>query len=299
MKKFSIGKAHSNNDFTRDMLPHTRREVFFDVLKNNWSKFTVFGLLLLLFCIPLHYISVREVIVVNDMYLDFDTLSPSEQNEIMNKVITLKNTFALFKIPCFMLIFAALAGFSRIIRQYAWEENVLFSTDFITGIKENATPMLALGFITGIMNTVCVVSYNLSAFTPDILSGAMLLFPTVIALLLGIPILAYSLVCIPIYKNSIFGTLKMALGLFFSKPLKTYLALICCAVPFIPQFTNNIVFILSGRVLSTILYPTVLLGWFLFSYDILDERVNKQRHPELVGRGTFPEEILESDITPS
>ena len=50
----------SEKDFKKSMLPQTRRDVFFDVLKLQWSKLLRVALLLLIAALPLLLIAVYE-----------------------------------------------------------------------------------------------------------------------------------------------------------------------------------------------------------------------------------------------
>ena len=86
---------HSPNkrEYTKDMLPHNRREVFFDVLKLQWKSLLLIGALVLAASIPL-----IACYVVEQLY----------SSMMLDQVVNLENTAeymaALNKINVFLLV---------------------------------------------------------------------------------------------------------------------------------------------------------------------------------------------------
>lgn len=101
------------------------------------------------------------------------------------------------------------------------------------------------------------------------------------------PISAYMLVCISIYGNTFTQNFAQAFVLYMKAPVKTIAAVLCCfgmlALWAIPNTTLHFALIL----IFIVLLPTILLGWYLFSYNQLDKYVNSEKQPNLVGKGVY------------
>ncbi len=286
-------KTKADKDFSTQMLPQNRKQVFRDVLNLNWQKFVSYGFLIFLFTLPIHAVAVWKNATIATISQNIDSGSAEQQLQIVQQILSVKNLCAFIMIPCFMLLSVGIAGLCKVIRQYAWGENVFFGSDFYSGVKSNAGQMLLLSFISGVIYALTTYAYNLSQMAQDVAFSILMLVVVFVTIFIGLPILAYSTVCIALYQYK-FGTiLRMSLSLTFSFPFKTYLALICCVAPFVVQFVPNQVCFVVGRVVATLLVPIIMLAWFLFAFDALDEKVNKKHFPELVGRGVFKENTQE------
>ncbi len=277
-------------DYTASMLPHNRKQVFFDVIKLQWASFMRYGMLVLLFSIPMLSFAWIEDSYKYQIMKDISSLGEQERQAALNELLSMSNTRALLDIISFFLLSICMAGLVRIIRQCAWGENVSFATEFFTGIKQNAAQMLPLGIIVGVVNALSVYTYNLSVVMSEGLMSAVLIIPASLAVLIGIPVAAYSVVCISIYNNGLFGNMKMAFLVFAKTPFKSFLALLCCFLPFAMQLIPNMYFHIFGGIVGCIVSPFIMLAFFLFASDRLDEYINKEHFPSLVGRGTFPAE---------
>ncbi len=282
MKKIFNRSPKASKDYTPSMLPQTRREVFFDTLKLNWKSFLLYGLLLLAFTLPMHIVTLSEsMAVINLQNLDSD-IAKTPYMISMTRLIS-----SFIKLPCFLLLAVVVSGFARVIRQYAWMENVNFTYDFKQGVKNNVGHLLLLAVLVGIVNIVAVFFSSVAETTADLFSSIIVLLPTAIIILYLLPVFAYMVVSISIYSQK-FGThFRLGKLLYFQAPWKTLIALLCCFAPFILQAVPVFIFQIIGAVLSSMLIPVVFLGWYLFTLDGLDQSVNRQNYPSLVGRGLY------------
>ncbi len=288
----------AKEDYTAAMLPHNRREVFFDVLKLNWKSLIGCGLVMLIFFLPCIITAMAEDLVAMQLTEAYDAASPEQQASISSQLLTVKNTRAVLDIISYAVLSVGIAGMVRVIRQYAWGESVFFASDFGKGIKQNAKQMLAVGLLYGIVNLLTVYAYNMSAVTADIGIAIAAILSADILILAAVPTLWYTAVSIPVYDKKLHKHLLTSLAVTARAPFKTFGAVCGSYIPFlgglIPTFYSHI----FGRIVGIILLPFVLLGWTLFAYNRFDESINKQKFPELVGRGTFPldAEDTEKDI---
>ena len=190
-------------------------------------------------------------------------------------------------IASFAIFSVFLSGMLRVIRQYSWEENVFFGFDMIEGIKQNVRQILPLFVLVGIINSFIVYACNYIMLATDGRFTILLTMAVCAVIIIGLPTLAYTLVCVSLYNNSLIGHIKLGAVMAFKTPFKTFGMLVLFFLPFALTVVPNIICHIIGRLIGSLCLPILLLAWYLFALDHLDEYVNKTKFPELVGRGTF------------
>ncbi len=266
------------------MLPQTRREVFFDVLKLNWKQFVLYGLLFLVFSLPLQIVTLSESMAAINLQNSAGQL-PQEQIPYLLSMTRI--LASLIKIPCFLLVAVAVSGFARVFRQYAWMENVNFVYEFWQGVKGNVRQMLLLAAWTGLVNVFTAFFLAVGETTASFVASVIVLIPAAIIILCLGPVAAYMVVSVSIYKGRLGTHFRVGRLLYAQAPWKTLLALLCCLVPFGLQLLPAFIFQIIGAVLFPLLTPVIFLGWYLFTLDALDFQINPQEYPSLVGRGLY------------
>ncbi len=270
------------------MLPQTRREVFFDVLKLNWKSFLLYGLLFLAFCLPLQLVTLSESMAAINLQQADMAGAQIPYMIAMTRIIA-----SVVKIPCFLLIAVGISGFARVIRQYAWMENVKFSYEFWKGVKSNAGQMLLLAILAGVCNGIAAFFIAVGETAADLLTAAIVLAPTAIIILCLVPVFAYMVVSISLYEGG-FGSHFHAGRMVYARSWwKTLLAVVCCFAPFVLQILPAFIYQIIGAVLSPLLAPIVFLGWYLFALNGLDQHINQERYPSLVGKGLYDPDTVD------
>ncbi len=283
-KRFSR-KKFASKEYTVDMLPSTRKALFFDVMKLNWRSFIGYGLIFLLFCLPIHVVSLLQ-----SVFIAKSTTGVEMTSELQMQILGVKNTMAFLQIPGILILSVGMAAFSRVIRQYAWGENVFFGRDFPIGLKNNVGQMLKLGLLTGVIYALSVYIGNLALVTQSTAAKIVYMLPVGTAVLLGIPTVAYAIVLISIYQNSFFRILQMAFALTVKKLYKNWLVILCSlsllAVELIPSFAASLVFKLFYSVVALV----VFFIWYLYALEGIDKYINEHHYPEMVGKGLYQAE---------
>lgn len=273
-------------DYSRDMLPHSRKEIFFDVVKLQWRTLIGCGMVLLLFYLPLLLSR-----VVKDLYQMqfFSELDAAQQRASGSGQALIYWEFfrCLLNIPLQMLFCLGLSGILRVIRQFAWGENVYFPTDFAKGIKDNGKQMSLLGFLFGIIWALCFSLFFFSTLFQSSILASIAFIPIILSAVFVLPVFAVCMIMIPVYTNTFFQNLKNSVYLFLRNPMKTIVALLAFLIPCIPSLLPNFKCHLFGSIAAIILMPFALLGWSLFCYNQFDKHLNQEICPELVGRGIF------------
>ncbi len=288
MKLFRSTPA--KNNFTESMMPKNRREVFLDVMKLHWKGFILYGLIIFLFALPLHFITVYgDVSLVSLRLALAEAASDSERAMINSQISFMSVVLAIFRIPAFMILSVGISGLMRVVRQHAWEEIVYFRTDFPLGIKQNVKQTLLLGFAVGLGGLFTEINAVLAGASDGLFKSLLILVPSAFIIIFGIPAAAYATACIPVYGNKFSWNIRIGLGIFSKHPVKTVIALLLSFLPFVLMLIPNFICHVAGMIVGSLLSPVIMLGFFLFSYDRFDEDINKGRHDGLIGRGTYPE----------
>ena len=274
-------------DFQMANLPATRKEVFSDVLKIHWRSFLGFAFLFVLFTIPFHALKIYEDLIQMNMMQNFDNMTIDQQQAVIVQVLSVKNMIAVLNIISFIIFSVFLSGMLRIIRQYSWVENVFFGYDMIQGIKQNIGQNFPLFLLVGIVNAFVVYAYNYSVLTPNGTLTILLSMAVCAVVIIGLPTLAYTLVSVSLYNNSLIGHIKLGAVMAFKTPIKSLGMIVLFILPFSLAIIPNIVCHIIGGLIGSFCLPIVLFAWYLFALDRYDEFVNKTKFPELVGKGTF------------
>ncbi len=282
MSKWFKRKKYASKDYTADMLPSTRKALFFDGLKLNWKNFLGYGLIFLLFCLPTHIVSLLQSILIAQR-----TTGAELPPELQMEVLGIKNSMALAQIPGLLIISIGISAFSRIIRQYAWGENVFFGRDFLIGIKHNVKQMAFLGAFTGIVYYLSVDVGNMALVAQDAVAKIIYMLPVGTVVFLGIPMAAYAVVLISIYQNSFFRILQMAFALTVKKLFKNWLVVFCCLALLTAQFIPSFAVSVAVKFVYSVLAPVIFFLWYLYALEGIDKFINEYHYPEMVGKGLY------------
>ena len=280
----------SKTDYTKDMLPQNRKAVFLDAVQLQWRNLLLLGLILLVFAIPLLLSSLTEDVYVSNFLETFNATASEQQAGAAYALAYWEIGRGLVNTLLLALFAVGLSGVCRVLRQYAWGENVHVPTDFVKGVKDNWKQTVLLGFLMGLIYTLClIVLYFSSGYASGFVS-ALSMLPIAISILLILPVFSICLVMVPVYTNTFGAYFKNALYVYTKNPFRTLLVMLCCATIWIPTVIPNVYCHLFGGILAVLLLPFVLLAWTLFCYDRFDKYINRDICPELVNRGIFPTE---------
>lgn len=280
----------AQQDYSLAQLPHTRKEVFFDVVKLYGGSLLKLGLILLSFALPLLIVGfIRDDNELAHLVL-LQEASGEELAELYRSLQVSDGLISLFDVIGFLIFTLGLSGAVRIIRQYAWEEPTNLKLDLPKGMQQNAKAYLLLGLLTG-----CWVLLSRYCFKGALYANGGLvianLLPVFLGLLVFLPLLGYAMVCNAVYANSFGQNLRISLILYFKKPLRSiFISLLLISLLLLVELIPVLAVRLLLRAVTVALAPFLLLVWFLWSYDQMDRHINPLYYPELVGRGLVHED---------
>lgn len=271
---------HAQNDYTPAMLPQNRREIFFDVLQLHWKRLLFLGLVLLLFYIPILISGLAKDIYVYVLYANREGSA-----ELTSHVMTVDILHSAINIAFFIIFSVGIAGISRPLRQYGWEENVHTPTDFGKGIRDNWKHTALIAFLAGLIYALCLSLYYHSGAYRSPIMAMLSLLPIGISLLIAAPVAAIGLIMIPIYQNTFGSLVKNAFFVFSRCVWKTLGAIILSGLIWIPALIPNFYCHIFGSIAAVLLTPFAMLAFQLFCYDQFDRHLNPLVSPELIGKG--------------
>lgn len=283
---FKQRKAAEN--YSINMMPTTRKQVFRDILHLHTARVFYIGLILLVFSLPLHVLDLFEDIYVTSISSNVNSdMAQADIDAIAYSVVSIKNLFALIKIPLWIIFSIGLAGVLRIVRQYCWIENVSLKHDFLIGIKQNFKLCALTTLLLSIANFVCTYLINMSYVVGDSNYSVLLFLPAALNYLILIPMILIVCVCIPIYSNTFMQNIKIAFVLMMKKYFNILLSSFVLVFPFVMMselgFYSNLII----RLIYPVMGGFIMIGFCLFMYDLMDKYINSKHFPDLVGRGTI------------
>ena len=265
----------SKIDYSKAMLPRTRKEQLGDCFKMNYLVLLKCGLLLLLFFVPL---------LVFSLFMDFYyialmkvSVEDIEQTKTLFFYI-LYGGIVILAIPVILVI----SGITHILRNLIWGEGIYFFSDFKAGIKANAAKNMLFGFIAGV---IFFVSY----FVSTLFSGLFASY---------IPLIIFAIVFFPVYFWMVFlnntyvdkWTGLIRSGFFFYiknlvwsiigilMPLSLILLLF---MPFSIIWLKYILLVLF----IVFVFPIIFLIMTLFTTAKFDQYINRDNYPDYYLKG--------------
>ena len=282
----------ADQDYEMSMLPQTRRAVFFDVLKLQWRKLLILGLILVAFSLPMIFLNLaRDAYAYGMIILNSDADDAIRNQAAVQSLSMDVQVCALLTVP-FMIYSVGLAGVLRVLRQFAWGENVHIPTDFGRGVKDNFRPMLLLSFLTGIVLTLCCFLLYLAICYQTDAMWMLCIVPVAFSVLFILPVFAISMVMIPVYNNALLQTFRMAFLVYIKGFGKVLLGVLLTVALRVTGMLPSTFFHFVFGLVASLAAPIVLLGWTLFCYNRFDKDLNPTLCPELINRGVYiqPEE---------
>lgn len=284
MKKEKIRQT----DLKISELPHTRWQVFWDLVKNQKRQMISLSMLLFVFLMPLAV----DILIFNQFI--FSASQIEDFAAANSTVFSLIFYMLIIAIPCIVVAFIGLGGLAYVSKNIVWQEGLLIGPDFFKGIKKNIKHSIPLGIIWSVSLFVLVIG---SLFLLRTSSSSDQ--PWIHSVGVGLCIVQFiilSIVCIygltytSYYDNKFRDVLRNSFIFFVAKFFKNLLLFILTTgvivglmfVDFIAQFVIIIV--------VAFLSSYMMIGWTLLSHEAFDQLINKTNYPEYYEKGLYKEE---------
>ena len=265
----------SRIDYSKAMLPRTRKAEFLDCYKMNFALLLKCGLVLFVFSLPLIAFSLfMDFYYVSIMSIATDAIKET-------KIVF----FALYNVGILIfsfLILVALSGITHILRNFVWQEGIFFRQDFNSGVKHNIAKN-ALFFL------ICCIFYIISYFIHLLFAVPIISYaPILIFLLIIFPIFIW----IMFLNNTYISNFKSLLrnGTFFyiktigPSILGSMLMLSLFPIIFVPFSLIWLKYIFIALYFIFV-FPTIILIMVLYTTNKFDEFINKETYPDYYLKG--------------
>ena len=269
-------------------LPTSRKEVFFDLLRNRKMSLFALSCFTFMFFIPLAV----DLFFFN--YLESAAIAADKKEYLFSLVFY----SMCIMIPCMVVGFIGFAGAFYTAKRLVWQEDINLAVDFFHGIKENWKHAIINGLLFGVILFGGVIggSYLLifaptSPITCGIGIGALIL----VFLTFGM-VIALNFTQDVYYENGILTTFKNSF---------CFLGLLNWRILVLFLLTTGGLFVLSifnlitlgiGLFLFAILNSVVIIIYTLLSHSVFDKYINQEHYPDMVGKGLYKLEKEDKEV---
>ena len=273
-KKVNVIKS----DFLVTDLPSNRKELFFDILKNQWRNLLLLSLIVMVILLPLVILRYYNMVIITNM------LNSNNIENIRNNVF---NSYVAYNvINSFLIVICGIlfGGVLRIYKKLSYNDGFFLGADFLKGVKENFKDFVVIFSIYAVINFLLeILCVN---FLLD--NNYLYYFFKVINYLIICPIVLIWVSLSSIYSDKVIVKLKSSYKLYIRYLFKILLVFIILVLPLFFLFIGNSYIQLFLPIGYCLLYfPYAYLIFVLFMNYIFDEQINKKNFPDLVGKGMF------------
>ena len=288
MKKH-LFPLEKKTDCTENDLPHTRPQLFWDVVRNRYDVLFKIGSLFLLFALPYMAVSALANIYGNSLLdqLNSGTLSFADYQGSFLTLVTIKR---LGQSLALLLFSFPLASTLRIVKRLAFMENIQFGREWKAGFHEDFKECVLVMLILSISFFIVAFSWEYGSlyYGSDYLFSLVFYAPSFFLVLFFLPLSLFVFAQIPVYSNKLTQSFRNAFG-FYAKSVFPSLgfSLLFSSLLLVEVIPN--VYVTAAFVLFyfLILIPLTILAFFLFACHLFDRYLNSKVYPELVDKGLF------------
>lgn len=291
-------------------LPTTRKQQFWDILRNQLGKLTKINLLSVLLALPfLALVFVFIPVVKEAVGMSFDFTGnvgigyPGSVSDMVTaEVAVLQSTLPLLLllIPCITLLAFPVAGMTYTIRNLVWGESVSVRLDYWRGIKTGWKQFLLTFFVLGVLITAFVYAFMLFkvqvAMEMTDAFGYIAMILSILAIVIIASVSVFMLPAMTMYNLRWHKHVKNGALLFVATMPSTFGILILTALPFVLSSLLGSIFQLLVSMLILLLGVSVIvLLWTVYAQYVLDKSVNKRSKNTAYQRGIYV--VKEKDET--
>ena len=272
MKKEKV--KYSSSDFLVTDLPNNRKDLFFDILKNQWRNLLLISFLLFVSLLPLiivrysNLMNLSKIIAENKMELYYSRLV----------------AYNVIRVLLYLLIGIVFSGLGRIYKKLSFNDGFFLGADLLKGMKENIKEFSILFISFGIVTLI----FDLSAIELAKNSAVWSYLLYIIKYVIVVPVLAITMCLSSIYTDKLFKKIVVSFKLYFKYLPKILLAFLLIGFPLLLILISSPSIQLFIPMLYTLVYlPIAYLAFVIFMNSIFDKEINEKNFPDLVGKGMY------------
>ena len=293
-------------------LPTTRRQQFWDILKNQLGNLAKINLLSVLLALPfLALVFVFIPVVKEGIGMSFDFTGnlgigyPGSISDMVTaEVAVLQSTIPLLLIliPCITLLGLPFAGMIYTIRNLVWGESVSVRIDYWKGIKTGWKQYLLTFFVLGVLITAFVYAFMLFKIQIAMSMADAFGYIALAVAILGIVVIAgvsvFMLPAMSMYNLRWHKHVKNGALLFIATLPQTLGIIILTALPFVlGSLLGSLVSMVVSMLVVVVGVSFIVLMWTVYAQYVLDKSVNKRSKNTAYQRGIFVPKAEEVEAT--
>lgn len=257
-------------------LPKTRWQMFWDIVKNNFSLIVNLSLLCSLFALPL--------IVVYTLMYTLTTSALGGENAIA-KIFSTVFYLSIVAIPCYSVWFLGLNGAFAVMKRRVWNQGCVIRSTFWTSIKSGKSALL--GAIVGLVIALATVgSMYLLIYGADAIQQGLGIGICMILVVLFATTAMYFLSGNNLYDLPFSALFRNSFAFSWMALLRNLaLNLVFLALPVFLIVLHPISAFITLFVIVMLLQGTAVCSWTLVSHSLFDKHINSQYYPEYVNKG--------------
>lgn len=283
-------------------LPTTRRQQFWDILKNQLGNLAKINLLSVLLALPfLALVFVFIPVVKEAVGMSFDFTGnlgigyPGSVSDMVTAEVAVLQSIVpllLLLIPCITLLAFPFAGMVYTIRNLVWGESVSVRVDYWKGIKTGWKQYLLTFFALSIFITAFVYAFMLFNIQVSMDKADVFGYIALTIAILGIVIIAgisvFMLPTMSMYTLRWHKHVKNGALLFVATLPQTFGILILTALPFfIGSLLGALIQMIVSMLVVLVGVSFYVLMWTVYAQYVLDKSVNKRSKNTAYQRGIF------------
>lgn len=293
-------------------LPTTRKQQFWDILKNQLGNLAKVNLLSVLLALPfLALVFVFIPVVKEAVGMSFDFTGnlgigyPGSVSDMVTAEVAVLQSIIpllLLLIPCITLLGFPFAGMVYTIRNLVWGESVSVRVDYWKGIKTGWKQYLLTFFALSIFVTCFVYAFMLFNIQVTMNSADVFGYIALGVAILGILIIAgisvFMLPTMSMYTLRWHKHVKNGALLFIATLPQTLGILILTVLPFvIGGLLGSFVQMIVSMLVILVGVSFYVLMWTVYAQYVLDKSVNKRSKNTAYQRGIFVAKKEEEEHT--
>ncbi len=276
-------------------LPRNRRELFFEVLRNQWFKIVLLSLSVSIFFIPfITAYMLKAVHVSSYMATIPEGITGNEATSYLIQLLYIEMMWMAIILVTLIIGFIGLFMGMNYLKSLVFvDELTTFTQHFWKKFKDSLRDGIILGIVNGVvLFALKVAQYLLVIYRIDTLGFVGVILSVVVYLVIfGIDM--YALSMNPFYKLTMGQLFKNSFLLYFARLLRNLViellafGLLIFAMVFGQIFVSEIILMI---------YVGIMFGLGLLIITIanqitLDEFINEQFAPELLNNHIYPEGV--------
>lgn len=293
MNNYYYGKS-GKGDYTKEDLPTTRWQLFWEMLRVRLSNLVRLNLMYLVIWLPAMIVLMLGVTGIFTGLIAEDGSIVENADTLLASIIQYT---LMFLAPCVAITGIATPGIAYVTRNWSRDEHAFIWSDFKDAVKENWKQGLVISLVTGVLPLLVYTGWDV--YGGMAVNSPLMSIPQVLVIMVGMLwslAVTYMHPLIVSYKLRMRDVLRNAFLLAVARlPMSVGIRLLHCVpmlIAFGLAFVVNPIYCVMGLFFYYALIGFALSRFITASYTnaVFDKYINSQIEGAVVNRGLNTEE---------